>query len=433
MQRFGVQLFGLGMGFILFRALTKADVGDWFTFLAAVSILEVGRMGLQQNALIKYLTDCEEEQEYKKIATASLILNFLVTLAIVVILWSAAPYVGAALNSEVMPMMLRTYCITTVLLVPFMQFNYMAQANLDFEGIFWSDFTRQGLLFFYILFMFLFATEITLAELVQFQILTAVAASAIAWFFARPYLRFQREIDWKWVKELFDYGKFTLGTNLSTMLYKSIDKFMIRGIIGPVATASYEAAIKVTNMADIPTNSMAAILFPQSAKRLKEGKEAIKDLYEKAVGAIFSLMIPGIIFVLLFAEYIILFVAGDGYADSANLLRLTILYGLFIPYAVQFGTVLDSIGKPQINFWFTCGGAVLNVILNYVFITSFGVFGAVYGTLLTYALAFVAMQMMLYKMFDIKAWRVFGYSFSFYGQMWGMVREKFDNRNRLKV
>jgi len=423
MQRFGVQLFGLGMVPIVFRSFTAEDAGFWFAFLTGVSILEVGRMGLQQNALMKYLSDCDEE-DYVRISTASLILNIIVTAVMVLALLLISGPVGAYFDKPELTSMLRIYCLTTVFLIPFFQSNFTGQANLDFKGMFWSDFTKQGLLFFYMLVVFMWGSGLNLVTLAKVQVLTAVIASAIAYYCAKPYMRFNKIVDWKWVKKLFHFGKFVMGSNLSTMVYKSIDKFMLMFLVSPAAVTAYEAAIKVTNIAEIPTFSMAAILFPQSARRMKEGKTVIKELYEKAVGAIFALLIPGIIFVLIFAEWIIWIVAGEKYLDSAYLLRLTILYGLFIPYAVQFGTVLDSIGKPKINFWFTLGGAVLNIILNFIFISYFGIVGAAYGTLVTYLIAFGGMQYLLYKMLNVKAHKAFYYMFDFYGQIWDMIKKK---------
>lgn len=429
LQRFGVQLFGLGMAPIIFRGMeSKAEAGEWFIFLTAVSILEVGRAGLQQNALIKYLADCTEK-DYQKIATASIVLNLLVTVFMVIGLLLIGDFLGIQLESQSLPEMLKIYCLTTVLLIPFFQFNFMGQANLDFKGMFWSDFTRQGLLFFYMLIVFLLGEKLELIDLAKVQVITAAVASLIAWYCAKPYLRFSKKIDWGWVNTLFSFGKYVMGTNLSTMVYKSIDKFMLAGLLSSAATGTYEAAIKVTNMAEVPTFSMASILFPQSARRVSEGRAAIKALYEKAVGAIFALLLPGIIGVLIFAEWIIWIVAGDEYLDSANLLRLTILYGLFVPYAVQFGTILDSVGKPKVNFWFTMTGAVLNIVFNYIFISKFGIVGAAYGTLVTYILTFVGMQIILNKMFGVKAHRAFHYMFGFYGQAWEMVKTKLNKKD----
>lgn len=423
LQRFGVQVFGLGMAPIIFRAFSPAQAGIWFLFLTTVSVLEVSRVGLQQNALIKFLANCNEE-DYRTISTASLVLNFIMTAFMILSLILGAKPLANLLDAPDLEQMLYIYCLTTVILIPFFQFNYTGQANLDFKGMFWSDFSRQGMLFFFILGMFLTEQELTLIGLAKMQVLTALAGSGVAWYTQRDYLRFAKKIDRAKVLELFHFGKYVLGTNLSTMIYKTIDKFMLGGLIGTAAAGVYEVAIKVTNMAEIPTHSMANILFPQSARRMKEEKRAIRNLYEKAVGAIFALLLPGIVFVLLFADIIILIVAGEQYQDSANILRLTILYGLFIPFAVQFGTVLDSIGKPKINFLFTFGGAALNIVLNYIFIRNFGIIGAAYGTLVTYSLTFVGMQWILYRMFEVKSWRVFQHTIGFYEQLLSLVKTK---------
>ena len=104
------------------------------------------------------------------------------------------------------------------------------------------------------------------------------------------------------------------------------------------------------------------------------------------------------------------------------------LYGLFVPFAVQFGTILDSTGRPQINFYFTMGGAILNVILNYWFISQYDLIGAVYGTLSTYIITFIGMQWLLNHYFDIRAYRVFYYAIDFYKRIGGLIKDKINPR-----
>ena len=110
--------------------------------------------------------------------------------------------------------------------------------------------------------------------------------------------------------------------------------------------------------------------------------------------------------------------------EAANVLRLTILYGLFIPFAVQFGTVLDSTGRPKVNFWFTVAGAIINIISNYIFISHYGLYGAVYGTLTTYITAFIGMQFYLNRVFGIVPFRAFKYMVEFYGMLYKMGLDK---------
>ena len=152
-------------------------------------------------------------------------------------------------------------------------------------------------------------------------------------------------------------------------------------------------------------------------------------MYEKAVGAILAFMIPAIIFIEIFADWIILIIAGDEYEGWGNVLRITILFGLFMPYVVQFGTVLDSMGKPNVNFKYTLMSLSFTVVFNLVFISLFGVYGAALGTLSAYALTFIIMQMYLHKHLNINPLRPFGYMVDFYKQILIIGKKAFQNRS----
>ena len=395
-------------------------MGAWSIFLAITSFLEVGLIGLIQNAAVKYLTTSSED-DYPLISTASLFLNLSLTALFAGLLFAFAHMIGAYFQTEEIAALFKIYCVTVFLLIPFYQFNFTQQANLDFKGIFWSNFGRKGLFFLVVLLTFILGYSIDLISLAYLQLAAALLGSATAFYFAKPYIRFSTKLDFKWVRELFQYGIFVCGTNLSTMLYKSIDRLMLGRIIGPAAVAIYEAAIKVTNLIEVPSMSVASVVFPQGARQqASHGNAAVKKLYEKSVGAIFSLILPFIVFILLFPEFTIRVVAGKEYLEAVPILRLTILFGLFLPFAIQFGTVLDSIGKPKINFGFTLGGALLNLVFNYLFITKFGIIGAAYGTLTTYAITFVLNQILLYYMFKVKAYNAFYYALDFYKQAFNL-------------
>lgn len=406
MEKLSVQLFAFGAVFLLFRALTKEAFGTWAIFLTIAAIIEVARIGLLQNALVKFLSTAKKEA-YAKISTASLVLNILVTILTISFLLLVAQPAATFFKMPEMKDLLQIYAWTNVSLIPFFQMNYIQQANLDFRGIFWSNFVRQGIFFTLVFFFFLTGATFSLPVLAYYQIIAAAGGSIVAFWFARPFLHFSKSIDFNWIEKLFRFGIYVFGTNAATQLFKSTDKFLLGRIpiAGPVSVALYEAAIKITNLADVPTFSMASILFPQSARKALEGKTAIRDLYEKAVGAILSIMVPVIILVLIFAKSAILIVAGSQYLEAVPVLRVTILFGLFIPYAVQFGTVLDSIGLPRVNFIFTAVSLVLLAVIDYFMIWGFGTIGAAYGTLATYVITFIAMQYFLYKKLGVNPLR----------------------------
>lgn len=413
-EKGSVFVFSFGAVFIFARVFTKTEFGTLALFYTIASFIEVGRNGLIQNALVKF-TSTADDITKPLITTASLILGITITLIIIALLYPFAPYLANFLNAPQLTPLLRIYCITTSILVIFHQFNHIQQANLDFKGIFWSNFLQKGLFFLYFLILYLMSIEITLEKVAFFQIATASLGGIVSYIIGKKYIQFSSQIDFKSMLELFKFGFFVFGTNLNTMLNKSIDRLMLGSLIGPIATGIYDWAMRITNLVEVPTFSIAAIVFPQSARRSKtEGNEAIKYLYERSVGLILAIVVPFILFVFFFAKYIILFIASEKYLDSVPLLQVTILFGFIIPYAVQFGTILDSMGKPKINFWFTLVGAILNIIFNYLFIQQFGVMGAAYGTLLSYIIIFIGTQTVLYKLIGVKPQNAFVYMMQFY-------------------
>jgi len=206
-----------------------------------------------------------------------------------------------------------------------------------------------------------------------------------------------------------------LGTNLSTMFYKNIDKLTLGSMLGPAAFAAYDAAGKITQMIETPSFSIAAIVFPQSARKMDtEGPEGVRRLYERSVGAVLALILPFVVLSVLFAQPIIWLFAGSAYAESANVLRLTAFFGLFLPFAVQCGTVLDATGRPALNFAYTLFTAVLNLGLSYLFVARLGLMGAAWATLCGYAVSFALQQYRLARDYGVRWWRAFTYVPAFY-------------------
>lgn len=434
LEKAAALLYGFGGALLLFRLLSKEVFGTWVLFLVVVSIIEVGRIGLLQNALVKYLSEHAGQAVSARINTASLVLNLLLTAVIVALLQALSPWIAALLKAPELERLLRIYSLTTLVLIPFFQFNYIQQAHLDFRGIFFGHLAKGGIVFSYIVFAYFFANGVTLPALAWCQVLAALIGSAVAWHFARPYANYSRQVDWGWVRKLFRFGKFVFGTNLSTQVFRNSDKILLGALpgAGAAAVALYDAAMRVGNLTDIPTNSMATMLFPQSARHLSD-MAMLKDLYEKAVGAVLAFMLPVILIVQLLSEWIIRMVAGPDYSASAGLLRIVICFGLFIPYAVQFGTLLDSVGRPRVNFGYTLASLLLTAGFNLALITVLGVYGAAIGTLIAYGLSFCLMQWYLYRHYRISPLRPFVHAVYFYRSLAAFCRNVVNGRQSLRL
>ena len=423
----GVALvFNLGVTVLLLRLLTKEDFAALGVFIILTYFVEMGRSGLIQNGLVRNLALHRDDRDvYAAISTAALALNFCFSLVSNLLLWLGAGWLAQQYQVPQMAALLPVYFITNLVMAPYTHCYFVQQANSEFRGVFWGAVFFRGLPFFWVLFCWLTGQKVELAALAFSMLAGALAGGVALWVFARPFLLPSSAIDFQWVKKLFTFGKYVLGTNLSTMFYKNIDKLTLGHLLGPAAFAVYDAAGKVTQMVETPSFSVAAVVFPHSAERMaRDGAAGVKMLYERSVAAILAIILPPLVLVVLFAKPIIWLFAGEQYMASADVLRLTAFFGLFLPFAVQFGTVLDSTGRPATNFIFTLFTAFLNLGLSYWLVSEFGLFGAAFATLLGYALSFIFMQIYLFKNFKINALNAIGQVPAVYGIGWKILRQK---------
>ncbi len=418
-------VFAFGTALLLLRGLSKEAFAAWGMFMLISYFVEMGRSGLIQNGLVKFLTNAKLPGEYGKISTASLALNLGFTALVVLILGLGGNWIADYFDFQDLKTLLPIYLVTNIVMVFFFHFNFVQQANLQFTGIFWSNFFYRGSLFAVAVYQFfIFDKQLNISQLAWSMCLGAVIGAAVGFFFSKKYLAFGK-LDFGWISKLAGYGKYVLGTNLATQFYKNADKMALGKLLGPAAFAVYDAAGKITQMVEVPSFSIAAIVFPQSARRMEaEGTAGVKWLYEKSVGATLALIFPAVVLTIVFAVPIIRIFAGEGYEASAGILQLTAFFGLFMPYAVQFGTILDSTGRPATNFGYTLFTAVLNLILSIIFIKMFGLVGAALATLVGYFISFLLMQRRLNIDFSINWLAPIRYAFGFYAQGWQFFLRK---------
>jgi lipopolysaccharide exporter len=426
-EKLSVPIFGTGTFMLLARMFSLEQMGVWGAFLVLTSIMEVSRAGLIQNAVVKYLSTAQSTAEKRDINTASFSLNIFVTLLMTVAILLGGWYVAEVrYKMPELKYMLWMYIAHTWILAPLFQFNYIQQSYFDFKGVFWGNFVKQGMFFLFVLSCFFVHGTPTFTMLIIAQGVTSLLAVIVSYRLAKPYLQFSRQLNWDWIIKLFHFGKYVFATNLSTMIYKNMDNLMLSSLVGPVAVANMTPCARVNNLMEVPTGTVASLVYPQSARKIEEeGKGAIKDLYEKSVGAIVAVLLPMVACLLVFPKFIILIIAGYKYLEAVPILQVVAFYSLFMPFAVQFGTVLDAMGMTRTNFIVTFSTAILNIFINYWCVQKFGIIGAAYGTLTTYSIMFVVMQTLLNRIIGTSPLNVIKYIPYWYNIVFSWISGQF--------
>jgi O-antigen/teichoic acid export membrane protein len=404
--------------------MPKSEIGIWVLFTSVTAILEMVRNGFIRNPLISSLVS-GEEQDRKPLITASLGLHCILGVVVSILLLVGAVPLSGFWNAPELENLFYVYALNNIIFIPFLHFEYLQSAKLQFKGIFISNFIRLGVLCLYIMVHFITSSPITLMELALVQLAATAVGSFVGYHFAKDLIPMDRVVSKKLIKELFHFGKYTFGTNISSMFVKSTDSWMIGRFLSTAAVAVYNPAIRLANIVEVPTLAIANFVFPQVAQKMKErGNEGVRDVYVKSVSLILAMMLPMVLPMYVFSDFLILKIFGQEYIEAAAILRVTIFYSLIIPFNRQFGTVMDALKKPKLNFYLLVMVAVLNIIFNYIFLKQFGVIGSAYGTLLSYCVVFVLNQWILHRMFQINTFKVLINIFSWYRFGWGVVRKR---------
>jgi lipopolysaccharide exporter len=132
------------------------------------------------------------------------------------------------------------------------------------------------------------------------------------------------------------------------------------------------------------------------------GHQKVRYYFERMVGTILSILAPIGILIFLFPRFFIMLIAGSKYYAALPILQIVILFSLLRPFSYQFGTTMDAIGKPKINFWVNLLTMCLNYGCMYVGLRYTGWLGAAYGTVVSSILTFFIMYSILNRTIGVE-------------------------------
>jgi lipopolysaccharide exporter len=424
-ERASIVIFGFIAYYALVRYTTKEEFGTWGVFLMLTGFIEQFRYGFISNGLVRYLNHTDSREDYIRVETGALSLNVAVTVLISIFLWTCSDWIGSATNAPLISPMLQIYAFLNFLMVPVFHLEMMQRANMDFKGSSLGQFANKGLYSLLLIVYIFYYQSVSLTEVVMLQGVGIVAGTFITYYYGSKYMSFTWRFSFSTLKEQLHYGKYTFGTFISAYMMRNIDSWMLTALLGPTAVAPYVLALKISNIFEVPANTVSQVIFPKMVRAIKEeGVQAARPYYEKSVAILFSVMLPFVAFTLLFAQQIVTLIGEVRYAEAIPVLQITVLYGLLLPLDKQVGVMLDATGKQKMNTLFVLRNAILNIVLNYIFIINMGLIGAALATLTTYIISVILNQIYVGRTFNVSTVNYFKYIGSSYTKAWGMLNRR---------
>jgi O-antigen/teichoic acid export membrane protein len=181
------------------------------------------------------------------------------------------------------------------------------------------------------------------------------------------------------IVEIYNFGKFSVGTTISANLLRASDTILIGWFMGPTAVAIYNLPNRLMELIEIPIRSALATGMSSMAKAVnrKHNKE-VAYILAKYSGTLMLAFIPVSFCAILLADVAIGLLGGGKYihTEAANLYRYFMIIAIFYPVERFIAVGLDIIHQPKINFIKVTIMLIGNVICDLVGIK---VFNSLYG------------------------------------------------------
>ena len=192
---------------------------------------------------------------------------------------------------------------------------------------------------------------------------------------------------WARAKELFSQGWLVYLGSIFAVVYLKVDQVMLKWFEGADSVGIYAVAAQLSEAWYFVPVAIVTSFFPKLIKLRDENSLEFGRRFQQLLDLLFILALVVALVMTLASEFVILLFFGEHYLDSADVLVIHVWAALFIFMRAAFSKWILIENALVFSLVTQGAGAVVNVALNYFMIPKFGVTGAAYATLLSYAFA----------------------------------------------
>lgn len=201
----------------------------------------------------------------------------------------------------------------------------------------------------------------------------------------------------KHLKPTFIFFASTAAINI----YTSLDSVMLGFLTNNFQVGLYTAAIRLKSCLVGLVNSLGTVLMPRMSYYISKGlNKEYSTLLSKSFNFIIIISLPITVFFVLFSKDFLLFLSGDGYVDATVTMQIVILTLVFIGLSttVTNQVLIPKLMEKQACFAVWCS-AIVDFVLNLLFIPTLGAVGAALATLLAEMISLIIQAFFVRKLF----------------------------------
>ncbi|WP_121810356.1 lipopolysaccharide biosynthesis protein [Mucilaginibacter kameinonensis] len=333
---------------LLARRLSKPDFGNYVFFLIVFTLADTFRTGFLQTSLIKFYSGSTVER-MKNISGSTWFLGFSITLVFAVV--NLLIYLIYRNPDADIAITLKWFSLIYFCTLPSAVSLWILQAEERFDKMFILQLMNQGGFLVLVVALAIAGKsnfETTIYSYFAANLLSSIICIIIGWTKVKTIAH----RSWDTIKEMAHFGKFSVGTSISSYLLRSSDTLIVKPMFSPDLLAVYYIPQRLMEIFEIPLRAFISTALPAMSAAVQRGdKKHVTYIMKKYAGMLTMALTPIAIVCFAAADLIIGLIFGAKYqhSDAGNIFRIFMCYVMLLPIDRFFGITLDIINKPHLN------------------------------------------------------------------------------------
>jgi O-antigen/teichoic acid export membrane protein len=393
-------LVGMVTVSLLARNLTEGDFGNWILFLITFTLANLLRSGFLQTSLVKFYAGASKKRAFN-VAGSTWVLGFALTVILGFISLLAYLFYRGDPSMEIT---IKWFGIIFFSTLPSSIALWILQAEQRFDRAFLLQLIGQGTFFIsvvIIIFLHLLNFQTVIYGYFVCALITSILSILFGWAKIMAIPHKTKEC----IREMVAFGKYSIGTSISSYLLRSSDTFIIKYMfVDPAAVGIYYLPQRLMEVIEIPLRSFIATALPNMSASVHKGDTRhMTYIMKKYAGILTVLLIPVSIAAFTAAGLIIQVIGGEKFVhtEAANVFRIFMCFAILLPVDRFFGITLDVLNKPHYNLTKVFLMLVVNVIGDFIGIYfTHSIYGVALASILTFLMGIVYGYWVLKKNLD---------------------------------
>lgn len=351
---------------ILYRFLPIEATGTWIFYQTWVLFVDAFRTGLLNTAFVKYYSGASGDRKKEVVGSSWYIITILTLF--IIILNVPAWFILQNSTQAGVDIFLKYLAINMIVTMPNLVAGVIAQGELKFDRLLYIRVFNNGL-FLLVLIGLLVTGNLNLHLLIYFNLAAITLANLFSLLSGWSGIQYFKYKTKSCAAEIFNFGKYTVGTFISTSLFRITDTTFLTLWLGPSALAIYNLGQKLMEVVELPIRSLMATAMPSMSARYNQNdKEGTIYVMKKYIGMITLGLVPVLFISIFLADFAISLIGGGKYAntEAANVFRMFMFFSLISPADRFMATAIDVINKPNINFIKLIFIIIINLLGDYI-------------------------------------------------------------------